>query len=101
MFFFLSNRRALEDLFKRPQETQALSTVYLQRLLSFLAGVARLNEPAGQAVLETGFMDVLLALQNDKAHKMEYDDVDELMLKIIQYAFYNVHILFIIAYESI
>ncbi|PPQ92762.1 hypothetical protein CVT25_003871 [Psilocybe cyanescens] len=79
----LSNRRALEDLFARPAATQTLSNIYLQRLLSFLAGIAQLNDAASQVVFQTGFMDLLLALQKDKATN-DFEELDGLILSILQ-----------------
>ncbi|KAH9482141.1 hypothetical protein JR316_0004236 [Psilocybe cubensis] len=80
----LSNRRALEDLFSRPPETQSLSTLYLQRLLSFLSGIAQISEAASQVVFQTGFMDLLLALQKDKSGQNDFEELDDLILSILQ-----------------
>ncbi|KAJ3512034.1 hypothetical protein NLJ89_g3753 [Agrocybe chaxingu] len=80
----MCNRRALEDLFKRPEQAVALSAVYLQRLLSFMAGLAQINEPTSQIVLQTGFMNVLLALQKGKAGTDDHQDINELVLTILQ-----------------
>ncbi|KAF9035882.1 hypothetical protein BJ165DRAFT_1533363 [Panaeolus papilionaceus] len=80
----MCNKPALEDLFKTPRPKQKLSAAYLRRLLSFMAGIARFNDAASQLVLQTGFMDVLLALQKEQLIKEDGQEIDELILYILQ-----------------
>lgn len=49
-----------------------------------MAGIARFNDAASQLVLQTGFMDVLLALQKEQLIKEDGQEIDELILYILQ-----------------
>ncbi|PPQ65743.1 hypothetical protein CVT24_011776 [Panaeolus cyanescens] len=80
----MCNKRALEELFKAPKPKQKLSATYLQRLLSFMACIAKFNDASSQLVLQTGFMDVLLALQKEQFIKEDTQEIDELVLLILQ-----------------